>query len=79
MPSPDPGPSDGHRGESSRRGKVETIGLPIKLSETPGGVQRPSPLYGEHTREVLLESGYDGIKSAPLKIAEVSSVMMDDR
>ncbi|MGB0363361.1 MAG: CaiB/BaiF CoA transferase family protein [bacterium] len=40
-------------------GKVETIGLPIKLSETPGGVQRPSPLYGEHTREVLLESGYD--------------------
>ena len=40
-------------------GKVETIGLPIKLSETPGGVQRPSPLYGEHTSEVLLESGYD--------------------
>ena len=40
-------------------GKVETIGLPIKLSETPGGVQHPSPLYGEHTREVLLESGYD--------------------
>ena len=42
-----------------KEGKVETIGLPIKLSETPGGVQRPSPLYGEHTREVLLESGYD--------------------
>jgi crotonobetainyl-CoA:carnitine CoA-transferase CaiB-like acyl-CoA transferase len=45
--------------EHPHEGKVETIGLPIKLSETPGGVHRPSPLFGEHTREVLLEHGYD--------------------
>ena len=45
--------------EHPHEGKVKTIGLPIKLSETPGGVHRPSPLFGEHTREVLMEHGYD--------------------
>jgi crotonobetainyl-CoA:carnitine CoA-transferase CaiB-like acyl-CoA transferase len=40
-------------------GAVKTLGLPIKLSETPGGPTRGAPLYGEHTREVLREQGYD--------------------
>ncbi len=39
-------------------GPVDTLGLPVKLSETPGAVARPAPLYGEHTREVLAEFGY---------------------
>jgi crotonobetainyl-CoA:carnitine CoA-transferase CaiB-like acyl-CoA transferase len=39
-------------------GPVKTIGLPIKFSETPGGVQRPAPRLGEHNREVLSEYGY---------------------
>lgn len=39
-------------------GTVQTIGLPIKLSQTPGSVARPAPLFGEHTREVLSEIGY---------------------
>ncbi len=42
----------------SKAGAVETLGLPIKLSATPGGVTRGAPLYGEHTREVLSEYGY---------------------
>ena len=41
-------------------GWVKTIGLPVKLSETPGGVVRAAPLLGEHTREVLAEAGYAG-------------------
>ncbi len=44
-------------------GTVRTLGLPIKLSETPGGPTRGAPLYGEHTREVLREQGYDAGQS----------------
>jgi formyl-CoA transferase len=35
-----------------KRGKYLTVGNPIKLSDSPSDVQR-SPLYGEHTEEVL--------------------------
>ncbi len=41
-----------------KAGRVRSIGLPIKLSATPGRVLRPAPLLGEHTREVLLQHGY---------------------
>jgi crotonobetainyl-CoA:carnitine CoA-transferase CaiB-like acyl-CoA transferase len=39
-------------------GPVKTIGLPVKFSATPGGVTRPAPLLGQHTRQVLAEAGY---------------------
>jgi crotonobetainyl-CoA:carnitine CoA-transferase CaiB-like acyl-CoA transferase len=39
-------------------GRVRTIGLPVKFSETPGSVRRPAPVFGEHTREVLREHGF---------------------
>ncbi len=41
-----------------RIGTVKTIGTPVKFSATPGGVRRPAPIYGQHTREVLAEYGY---------------------
>jgi crotonobetainyl-CoA:carnitine CoA-transferase CaiB-like acyl-CoA transferase len=44
--------------EHSQLGPVKTIGLPVKFSSTPGGVQRGAPTYGEHTREVLREHGF---------------------
>ena len=44
--------------EHSRVGPVKTIGLPVKFSETPGGVAFGAPRYGEHTRSVLAEYGY---------------------
>lgn len=34
-------------------GATKVVGVPIKLSETPGGVRRPAPRHGEHTEEVL--------------------------
>jgi len=34
-------------------GKVKIVGVPVKLSETPGAVREPAPLLGQHTDEVL--------------------------
>ena len=39
-------------------GPVRQLGHPIKLSETPAGVQRHAPALGEHTKEILSEAGY---------------------
>lgn len=40
-------------------GPIRTIGLPIKLTETPAQYRRPSPRLGEDTRALLAEYGYD--------------------
>jgi crotonobetainyl-CoA:carnitine CoA-transferase CaiB-like acyl-CoA transferase len=39
-------------------GRVKAIGLPIKFSDTPGGVRRAAPILGQHTREVLRDHGF---------------------
>ena len=39
-------------------GKTHTLGLPVKFSDTPGQVQSPAPVLGQHSREVLEEHGY---------------------
>ena len=41
-----------------RAGTTQSIGLPIKFSDTPGAVLRPAPLFGQHTREVCREAGF---------------------
>jgi crotonobetainyl-CoA:carnitine CoA-transferase CaiB-like acyl-CoA transferase len=41
-----------------RAGRTRALGLPVKLSESPGGVRRPAPTFGQHTREVLGEFGF---------------------
>lgn len=40
-------------------GRIRTFDVPITFSRTPGGIERPAPRLGEHTREVLMElAGY---------------------
>jgi crotonobetainyl-CoA:carnitine CoA-transferase CaiB-like acyl-CoA transferase len=44
--------------EQPRLGTVRQLGVPVKLSRTPGDPGRPAPAFGEHTEEVLREAGY---------------------
>ncbi|MDC1214626.1 CoA transferase [Rhodospirillales bacterium] len=44
--------------EHAKLGPVKTLGLPIKLSETPGKVATGAPVFGQHTFEVLSEYGF---------------------
>ena len=37
---------------------VPGIGIPVKLSRTPGRAHSAPPRFGQHTRELLLEHGY---------------------
>ena len=49
---------------------VRLLGVPIKLSRTPGDPNRsPGPVLGEHTDEVLRGLGYDEEQVAALKQA----------
>ena len=45
-------------------GPMSALGIPVKLSETPGAVRRPAPLLGEHSEEILRDAGF-----APEEIA----------
>jgi crotonobetainyl-CoA:carnitine CoA-transferase CaiB-like acyl-CoA transferase len=37
---------------------TKTIGIPIKLSETPGSIKTPPDSFGESTKDILKELGY---------------------
>ena len=39
-------------------GTIKALGSPIKMSATPPDVRRRAPLLGEHTREILSQTGY---------------------
>jgi formyl-CoA transferase len=39
-------------------GRVRTLGIPVKLSETTTAIRRPPPRLGEHTDEILAAVGY---------------------
>jgi crotonobetainyl-CoA:carnitine CoA-transferase CaiB-like acyl-CoA transferase len=44
--------------EQPGAGTVRGLGMPVKLSATPGRVRLPGPALGEHTRSVLSAAGY---------------------
>ena len=57
-------------------GTLHNIGIPVKLSATPGRIRRRAPMLGEHSWEILTESGF-----AEKEIEELfgSGVVVDGR
>lgn len=45
--------------EHAAAGLVKVLGVPVKLSETPGSVRTAPPTLGQHTDAVLMEIGFD--------------------
>lgn len=52
-----------HRGA----GAIRALGVPVKLSDTPGAVARAAPLLGEHSAEILRELCYSEIEEQALR------------
>ncbi len=48
-------------------GVINLPGIPVKLSETPGSIERPPPLLGEHTKDILTSLGYTDSNIKALK------------
>ncbi len=57
--------------EHPTMGIVRLLGLPVKLSETPGEVHRTPPLLGQHTDEILREIGVFDDELATLRATRV--------
>jgi crotonobetainyl-CoA:carnitine CoA-transferase CaiB-like acyl-CoA transferase len=58
------------------RGEVKMLGLPVKLSQTPGRLRGPSPTLGEHTEEIILKLGY---KTKDIADLEVQGIIKTSR
>jgi crotonobetainyl-CoA:carnitine CoA-transferase CaiB-like acyl-CoA transferase len=44
--------------EHPKVGPTRVLGVPVRLSDTPGAIRAPAPLLGQHTAEVLAGLGY---------------------
>ena len=58
--------------EHPKYGTIQMVGMPVRLSETPGSVRAPAPELGQHTEEILVDLlDYDRDRIANLREQEV--------
>ncbi len=57
--------------EHPMAGRIKVIGIPVKLTRTPGQIRTPAPLLGQHTDEILTGLGYGMGEIARLREARV--------
>ena len=48
-------------------GDIKALGVPVKLSDTPGGVDRAAPMLGQDNAAILTELGYTEAEQQALK------------
>ena len=60
-------------------GTLKNIGIPVKLSRTPGRMRRRAPDLGEHSQEVLFQADYTAEDVARLRDAGVIQEPVLDR
>lgn len=55
-----------------KAGQIKLTGIPVKLSDTPGSIENPPPLLGQHTDEILSDVlGYSKDEITELRKSEV--------
>jgi crotonobetainyl-CoA:carnitine CoA-transferase CaiB-like acyl-CoA transferase len=53
--------------EHKQMGKMKLIGNAVEMSRTPPTIDRPPPMLGEHTEEILVSLGFDPAKVTELR------------
>jgi formyl-CoA transferase len=53
------------------KGRFKQVGVPPKLSATPGRPRKTAPLLGEHTETVLREFGFSQAEIQSLRAEKV--------
>jgi crotonobetainyl-CoA:carnitine CoA-transferase CaiB-like acyl-CoA transferase len=58
-------------------GREDALGLLVDLSDTPGVIQGPPLVPGQHSRDILAELGYSGAEVDKFVEANVVGEMSD--